>query len=322
LKNPSKQISIIICSYRAPITLYECLNSIKSASFPRDSVEVILVNNGFPSASEKAIYDFMKSHLQVDFRIVNEPEPGLGFARRKGFIEAEGNFLILIDDDQFLDPDFLSVLIGVIDRYPEVGCICPIVEPVWEKRPDDWLVDFGRFCLSYNAAEKYRPNFSEEYWPPEKTHEAMRPPGGGMIIKHTVADYYLQNVKDPKRICLARNPTSLIGCEDEDIFSGVAALGIAIYFTNRLVVYHHIPRSRIKFSYLLRLNFQMLYSYGILDRFKGISVKILLPADLWRLVRNILRSSIMFFKGKKPFQQLILETVRELGLIAGHLATN
>ena len=314
-----KAVSFIICSHKAPATLHDTLRSIAGQS-GLDSAEVILVNNGFSAQKEDSIRQFMNSHGRgVEFQIVREATPGLGFARRRGFTAANGQFLVLLDDDNTLGRDFLSHLLDVIGRFPDVGGICPIVEPVWERRPDDWLVDFGRLCLSYNADGKYRPPFRERYWPPGEAHKAMRPPGGGMIIHRKVALDYMERVKDPKRIALARQPKSLVGCEDEDIFSGVARLGLGVYFTSCLRVFHSIPISRIQFTYLVRLNYQMLYSYGVLGRIAGEYDVIRFRSNIRHFLGHAFYLGLDSLRGRKAARHCMLELARDVGLLVGYL---
>jgi hypothetical protein len=224
-----------------------------------------------------------------------------------------------MDDDNTLGPDFLSTLLQIISRYPDVGGICPIVEAVWEQTPEDWLKNFGQWCLSYNAADGYRPAFSERYWPPEEAHAAMLPPGGGMIIHHRVAGNYLERVRDPRRIALSRQPNSLAGCEDVDIFSGVTRLGMGAFFSDRLKVYHHIPRSRTLFSYLVRLNYQQCYSAGVMSRLEAPATGRVSMLDLFRLAKQAAHLAMDCLRGRKNIKRCTLEIARALGGMAGRL---
>jgi glycosyltransferase involved in cell wall biosynthesis len=306
-----KSISYIICSHRAPDTLLQTIDSIVAQDCFQAS-EIVLVNNGFPEQRELALQERGRGALVC----VRESVPGLGFARRRGFQAASGRYFVLLDDDNYLSPCFTIQLLDSVELSADIGGICPLVEPVWEHEPEQWLQDFGRLCLSYNTAGPFRPPFEERFWGRDDTQERLRPPGGGMIIRRDVAQHYLHSVRDPKRITLARQPDSLVGCEDEDIFSGVAELGLSLYFNAQLKVFHQIPATRTTFSYLFKLNFQMLYSYGVLERIKrerGFS----LMGELGLMIREVLSLSRTVSLGKMPVKRGVLEMTRAVGLFKG-----
>jgi glycosyltransferase involved in cell wall biosynthesis len=312
-------LSIIICTHKAPIIINSTIESIISQN-DITMVELVIVNNGFSFEREQELHKILNG--KISYTIVHEPAPGLGPARRKGFASAQGDYFILLDDDNTLAPGFVETLIGLIKQYPELGGVCPIVEPVWEVTPPEWLQDFGRLCLSYNACGRFRPQFTEKYWAPHEVTECLRPPGGGMVIRREVALHYLETVNDPNRIALARQPNSLVGCEDLDIFSGVADLGLGVVFSDSLKVYHHIPKIRITAGYLTRLNYQMIRSFGMLCAMKSkesyfrYSIK-----ALFYFIQEIKSILIVFIKhNNKPLLQFFLEITRVLGLFIGKIS--
>nr|WP_246152903.1 glycosyltransferase [Oryzomonas rubra] len=311
-------VSLIICSHNAPASLDDTLTSILEQC-PLSTAELVLVNNGF---NEQRV-DELSTRLNgyIAFTIVSEPVPGLGFARRRGFAEARGDYFVLLDDDNTLASGFIASLLDIVERYPGLGGLCPLVEPDWKVTPPEWLQDFGRLCLSYNAAGRFRPAFSEKYWAPEKDATWLRPPGGGMIISRKVAEYYLAVVRDPARLALARRPDSLVGCEDEDIFAGVAKLRMGVVFSEQLKVFHHISAIRVTMKYLTRLNYQMLHSYGTLYAMTH-------NDGAWRCFGGALRCLeksfvtlfVDFFQGKMRPQRLFLEMVRAVGYFVGRIS--
>jgi glucosyl-dolichyl phosphate glucuronosyltransferase len=186
----------------------------------------------------------------------------LGFARGRGFQESGADWISLLDDDNTVEPDFLEVLIEVTGKHERIGGIIPWVAPVWEREPEPQVEAICATCLSYNS-----PSFGaervEQLLPAAEFERVERPPGGGMIVHQSVARLYAQ--ADGKRMALGRTGESLIGCEDHDIWMGIKQLGLDMIRTNRLRLYHHIPASRTELKYLLRLNYSMSMSYGMLE---------------------------------------------------------
>lgn len=311
-------ISFIICSHRAPASLDNAIGSILAQGM-LSSAELVVVNNGFPPERERELHALLDN--RISFSLACEPVPGLGFARRKGFATANGDYFVLLDDDNTLAPGFIEGLLDVLEQIPGLGGVCPLVEPHWETQPPEWLQDFGRFCLSYNAAGRFRPQFEKRYWPPHEAKACLRPPGGGMVISRQVAAHYLEMVQDPDRIALARQPDSLVGCEDEDIFSGVTELGLGVAFSEHLKVYHHIPRVRTTPGYLIRLNYQMLRSYGVLHAMKNGSRSWgRFGSALTEFARNLSSHAITLARGEEPPQRFFLEIIRAAGFFVGRIS--
>jgi len=309
-------VSFVICSHKAPDTLYRTLQSIIE-QVEDDHVEIILVNNGFSSKIEQEIFEFVTRLGKSErFLVINEPKSGLGNARIAGFLNSTGKFLVLLDDDNYIASDFIQKLGDVLSRMPNLGGICPLVTADWEQCPDEWLQDFGRYCLSYNASGKFHPPLTEKEWSASQFDQVIRPPGGGMIVNRIVAEAYLKAATDQRRINLSRQPNSLVGCEDYDLYSFVGELSMTSFFTDKLKVFHIIPATRTKIRYLSRLNFQMIYSFGILRvlRSEESSSNILI---LFKTVINIILNLMSIFtvtsRGKKTF----LLILRDIGYVIG-----
>lgn len=310
--------SFIICSHRAPFTLNMTIESFELQQ-KLESCEIILVNNGF-SAERQDELQLLLEALQLrcsgfSFRIMNEEKPGLGFARKKGFLSASGEYFVLLDDDNTIERDFIGVLYDFIDAEGGVGCICPRVIPRWvNSPPPPWLQEFGSNCLSYTATPKC-PSLPSRLWRgPKEVLNAMKPPGGGMIIHEKVARSYLE-AADANRLSLGRGPQALWGCEDYDIFSQVkTSLPVAAYCDN-LIVYHRIPSDRLQPAYLNQLNYEMTHSYGILffqTRRYNTSIAI---------IRFLIGLCILVpIRSKLRIPEMRLRSLREIGLFHGYLS--
>jgi glycosyltransferase involved in cell wall biosynthesis len=256
----SLRISLLICSWQAPHTLDETLRSIAMQERLVDS-ETVLVNNGF---SKDRADELKQRYPFVD--IVDEPTQGLAHARRAGFRTAKGDFFACMDDDNILGDGFLRELISLINREPNLGCICPVVVPSWETKPPLWMQEFGKCCLSYNSLVPPSAGpLRENVWRTPDLRGWPWPPGGGMIIHRSIAEDY-SKMTDEYRLKLDRVGNSLGGSGDQDIYFRVASLSLDTAYSERLVVYHQIPQSRTKFSYLLKLNFRMTQDWAALDR--------------------------------------------------------
>jgi len=265
------RISYVICSHRAPRDLDDALQSV-AAEIRGHDAELILVNNGFPAEREREIMTrFRVGTEQLPGAIVGEPQPGLGFARLRGFAASRGEALVMLDDDNVLLPGFDAALRAALARHPRWGSLCPAVIPVWQSPPTRWLRHFGRECLSYTHETPPPIGLPDAEWDAAELDRAERAPGGGMVLHREVVDAYVASVAGTARVTLGRTGKGLGGCEDADLFRHVWRVGRTAVRCTDARLEHRIPASRLRLGYLVRLNWAMTRSYVVLDRLCGLS---------------------------------------------------
>ena len=100
------EISVIIPVFNVETFLEECLNSIINQSF--NDIEIICINDGSTDNS----LEILKIYVSEDQRIkvINQKNSGQGFARKVGLKNANGNFILFLDSDDFLELNALELL--------------------------------------------------------------------------------------------------------------------------------------------------------------------------------------------------------------------
>lgn len=101
------QLSIIVPIYNVEEYLDECLHSIYSLT--DINYEVILVNDGSPDNSDKIIERFAQQYPEHT-QVVNKPNGGLSSARNAGIEVATGEYIALVDSDDYISSDALREL--------------------------------------------------------------------------------------------------------------------------------------------------------------------------------------------------------------------
>ena len=99
-------ISIIVPIYLAETYLSRCVESILKQSF--SDYELILVDDGSPDDSGK-VCDF---YANKDSRVkaIHQDNKGVSSARQRGLDEAQGEYVIHADPDDWVEPDWLEKL--------------------------------------------------------------------------------------------------------------------------------------------------------------------------------------------------------------------
>ena len=104
-------ISIIIPTYKPQDYIYECFDSIRNQSFPHSNIEVIVILNGEKDSYEQEIKDYFQSKLN-DFstKYLYTSTKGVSNARNVGIENATGKYILFLDDDDLISPNYLIEL--------------------------------------------------------------------------------------------------------------------------------------------------------------------------------------------------------------------
>lgn len=116
-KNP--YVSILIVNYNGRHLLEECLTSVFEIDYPKNSFEVILVDND----SQDESTHFIKNNFP-DVKLI-ESQENLGFAGGNNLAlnYAKGDYIVLLNNDTKVDKKWLSALVETAQKNKKVGLI-------------------------------------------------------------------------------------------------------------------------------------------------------------------------------------------------------
>src|SRR5690242_15196459 len=98
--------SIAIPTYRRGKDLAECLEIVIALDYPKERIEVVIVDNGGAAECTEAFAEPFKSRLNILY-LVNEVNRGYGFSVNRSISESKGDRIVLINDDARPAPDAL-----------------------------------------------------------------------------------------------------------------------------------------------------------------------------------------------------------------------
>lgn len=100
---PSPKVSIIIPAYNAEAYVRRCVDSVLAQSF--DDFELIIIDDGSKDGTLKILREYGNKRL----RVLTQKNQGPALTRNRGIKLARGKYIMFIDCDDYIGPDFLEV---------------------------------------------------------------------------------------------------------------------------------------------------------------------------------------------------------------------
>lgn len=100
------KVSIIVPVYRAERVLSRCVGSILAQTCA--DFELILVDDGSPDGSGRICDGYADSDSRV--KVIHKVNGGVSAARNTGLAHAQGEHILFVDSDDFVDPDYIRRL--------------------------------------------------------------------------------------------------------------------------------------------------------------------------------------------------------------------
>lgn len=99
-------ISVLVPIYNVERYLDECLSSLAVQTFT--DIEVICINDGSTDGSRDIIGKYLDSDTR--YRVIDKPNSGYGASMNRGLDEARGEFVAILESDDFMEPNSLAQL--------------------------------------------------------------------------------------------------------------------------------------------------------------------------------------------------------------------
>lgn len=292
------KISAIICSHNSPpAILRRTIAALSRQTLDRRSWELIVVDN----ASDPPLSGDILAPAP-GARLVREERLGLTPARQAGIAQAVGRLLVFVDDDNFLDPDYLEKSVDIADRWPMLGVWGGRNLPEFEHTPPEWTRKYWGHLAVRDCPHDLWSNFPGDF------HGV--PAGAGLVVRPAIAAVYAALLdRDPMRLLLDRKGKALTSGGDTDLALTAFDLGYGAARFSTLSLIHYMPAARLEERYLLRISEEISYSEGILDAIRGnIAPKRSLLREHvtpWRLPRRERRFWQAFLRGRRRARSFV-----------------
>lgn len=265
-------LSILLCTHNPrPDYFAATMQALRAQTLPTTEWELLVIDNA--SAPGREPSPDLSWHPGA--RLIREEKLGLTPARLRGILEARGDLLVFVDDDNVLDPDFLLTARRIAAERPHLGSWSGQCRPVFEETPPEWTRRYwGNLAIR---------EFDHDVWSNLPRLPETMPCGAGLCVRREVAMHYLQLHDSGKRgFQFDRTGDSLISGGDNDLAACACDLGMGVGLISSLRLQHLIPPGRLTVDYLARLAEGIHYSSVLLDYDRGV------PISLPTLGRQIL----------------------------------
>lgn len=225
-------ISAVIPTHNRAQSLRATVNSLLQCSYPRDRLEVVIVDNRSTDDTSTVVTEMSA----LDDRVIGirEERQGAHFARNSGALRARGEILYFTDDDMIADRDMLSNILTGFVPGARVASVTGRVLPRWETEPPRWILEHCRNSLL-----------------------SLLDLGDGLIVSDRdpgVFSCHQAVTRDAFIRAGGFNPDTNAGEFTGDNETGlnikIARLGYRFAYVGRAVTHHSIPGSRMTQQHL------------------------------------------------------------------------
>ncbi|MBZ5698181.1 MAG: glycosyltransferase [Acidobacteriia bacterium] len=219
-------ISVCICTYKRPDFLKRLLGELGGQNTNGlFTYSIVVAENDHLRSAERAVTDFAVAS-SVPIKYCVEPRQNIAQARNKAIMNAKGDFVAFIDDDEFPTKQWLLTLFKTLKEYKVDGVLGP-VKPYFDAEAPQWVIQGG-----FYDRPMHRTGLLLD-WSKCRT--------GNVLLK---SQLFAEDAQ-PFR------PEFLSG-EDQDFFKRMIEKGCAFIWCNEAVVYEVVPPVRWKRSFLVR----------------------------------------------------------------------
>lgn len=229
------RITIIIVNYNQKALLSSCIKSLEKINYP--NFEIIIVDNG----SKDGSVNYVKSIKRMKL-IENEKNLGFAGGNNLALPLVEGKYILLLNNDTRVTPDFLSILVEEMEKDSGVGVVQPKIVFF-----DFKTLQAGGSFLT-NTGFLYHFGFNQKVDDPEYNHkmEIFSANGACMLVrKSLVAKIELFD------------PDFFNYFEESDFCWRVWLAGYKVIYNPQAVIFHKGSQT----SFILGSYFMQYYSF-------------------------------------------------------------
>lgn len=108
-------ISVVVPVYKVERVLHYCIESILGQTYK--NFELLLVDDGSPDRSGEICEKYAEKDTRV--KVIHKKNEGVSMARNTGFDIANGEYIVCVDSDDYVNKNYLQNFVDVLNKYPD-----------------------------------------------------------------------------------------------------------------------------------------------------------------------------------------------------------
>lgn len=235
-------VSVLICCYNSSKKITITLSHLFSQKVNHEIPwEIILVDNGSLDdtlqIAKKEFQNFSKVQ-EIDYTLLSESTPGKSAALAKAIATAKYSYLIICDDDNWLNANYIEKSFQLMEERPNIGIIGGLCLPKFDTSyQPEWMSQYlgGYACGNINQSESL-------------VNDVV---GAGMVIRSHVLSTI--NQQGFKSLLSSKRGSVITNGEDTEVCKVFSFTHYKVLYTPELVLHHFIPQEKLSWIYCTKL---------------------------------------------------------------------
>ena len=140
-------VTVAIPAYNEQNTIEKTLSSVIELDYPKNLLEIIVINDGSKDNTEDITSNFIKRNKDFDIKLINQINSGKGVALNIAIKEAKGDIFVVLDADSFVDKESL---INMVHEFSDsnVAVVLPLMKV---NNPHSWIqkLQWGEYVINF-----------------------------------------------------------------------------------------------------------------------------------------------------------------------------
>ncbi|QNE38419.1 glycosyltransferase family 2 protein [Hymenobacter sp. NBH84] len=264
-------VSLLICTYNGAARIVETLNHLaQQIVAPSVAWEILLVDNASTDDVATVAQAFWATvATTAPLRVYTQPTPGKNYALELAYQEAGYSYMCIVDDDNWLAPDYVQNGFDILQSHPEVGLLGGRTTGAFEVEPPEWFKQYQHYYavgtpILYDGDTPRPvsdgPVIDFELW------------GAGLFVRHIIWERMV--ALGFESLLSGRKGADLVAGEDHELCFVARLLGYTLWYSSSLSLVHYMTKGRLTVEYRDRLlracvtgSLQLLpYKYAMLNK--------------------------------------------------------
>lgn len=226
MKSTGSRIDVCVATFRRPALLQVLLESLSGQRLEECiSFRVVVVDND-PDESARATLEALRVRLPYLLVYETERRRGISYVRNRALECADADYIAFVDDDEFVEPEWLQRLHDAMQRFSADAVFGPVVAILPDAAP---------------AWARSHPSFSRRSRPCGTSLQSGAT--NNVLIRRSALG------EPPQRFDEA---FALTGGEDSEFFHRLHLKGGRLVWCDSAVVYEHVSNERLTTRWVYR----------------------------------------------------------------------